>query len=303
MPYKGNIYRILVASPSDCTKERTAIPEIVYAWNSVHSYHTNIILEPVLWETHVTPELGDHPQNIINKQIVDSCDFLIGAFWTRLGTKTDTHASGTAEEIDRFIKKGKRVLLYFSSAPVIPDSIDSEQYKKLIKFKESMQTQGVTSDYSDIGKFRELLQRHLASLMAGLDQSTPHHDSTSESSTRDSEIEMFKAQLETFIRKFEAEWSAERDSEPNDIEDAKYIISSALDDLIHFRSQIASDPENSLVPAFTNVTKEMKILGRHQLFMDGGKSFSNFWDKGDAILKEVRKIPEIFTNRLSDEST
>jgi hypothetical protein len=75
MPQKGTIYRILIASPSDCVKERSSIPEIIYSWNSVHSFHTGIILEPVMWETHVIPELGNRPQEIINNQIVDSCDF------------------------------------------------------------------------------------------------------------------------------------------------------------------------------------------------------------------------------------
>jgi hypothetical protein len=87
-PKKGLIYRVLIASPSDCVKERSSIPEIIYSWNSSHSFPTGIILEPVMWESHVIPDLGGRPQEVINKQIVDSCDFLIGAFWTRIGTVT-----------------------------------------------------------------------------------------------------------------------------------------------------------------------------------------------------------------------
>lgn len=243
-----------------------------------------------MWETHVIPEMGSRPQEIINKQIVDSCDFLIGAFWTRIGTATGDHVSGTAEEIDRLRSQGKKIFLYFSSAPVVPESIDLDQYKTLIEYKKSLRDQGITFEYSDIGGFREILQRHLSSLMASISNGSGA-DKIEQEKEADSEIEMFKSQIESFLRKFEAKWTAERDSEPHNIEDAKYIISSALDDLLHYRSQIVSDPENKLIPIFSEASKEMKALGRHTLYMDGGKPFREFWSKGDAVIDALKKLP------------
>lgn len=295
MPQKGTIYRVLIASPSDCKKERTAIPEIIYSWNSVNSFHTGVILEPVMWETHVFPALGDRPQEIINKQIVDSCDFLVGAFWTRIGTATGGHVSGTAEEIERLRSQGKDVFLYFSLAPVIPDSIDSEQYKALKEYKNSLRDKGITFDYSEIGEFREMLQRHLSSLMASITKANNVDSANDIGATNSNQVEMFKSQFETFLRKFEAEWSAERDSEPYNTDDAKYIISSALDELMHYRSQIVSDPDNKLIPVFAKISKEMKSLCRHQLYMDGGKSFNNFWEKGDATIDQLKNIPQLLS--------
>jgi hypothetical protein len=294
MPQMGTIYRVLIASPSDCVKERSAIPAIIYSWNSVHSYHTNTILEPVMWETHVIPALGDRPQEIINNQIVDSCDFLIGAFWTRIGTATGDHVSGTAEEINRLRSQGKQILLYFSSAPVVPESIDPDQYKALIEYKKSLRGHGITFDYSDISEFREMLQRHLSSLMASITKGNGTIEP--EEQKKKSEIEMFKSQIEAFLRKFEAEWHAERDSEPHNIEDAQFIISSALNDLLHYRSQIVSDPENKLIPIFTEASKTMKELGRHELYLDGGKSFRSFWEKGDAVIERLNELPLALSN-------
>jgi hypothetical protein len=291
MPQNGKIYRILIASPSDCVKERVAIPEIIHSWNSVHSFQTGVILEPVMWETHVIPELGARPQAIINNQIVDSCDFLIGAFWTRIGTATGDHLSGTVEEIERLRLQGKKVILYFSSAPVIPDSINHDQYTSLIAYKKKLREEGITFDYSDVGQFRELLQRHLATLMV---QITRENNIEGEPVESGSEVEIFKSQIERFLRRFEAEWAAERDSEPHNIEDAQYIIRSALDEVIDFRSQIVSDPENKLIPIFIEASKLMKELGRHQLYMDGGKSFNNFWEKGDTVINMLKKIPDAF---------
>lgn len=295
MPQKGLIYRVLIASPSDCVKERSSIPEIIYSWNSSHSFHTGVILEPVMWESHVIPDLGGRPQEVINKQIVDSCDFLIGAFWTRIGTVTGHHISGTAEEIDRLRTQGKKTLLYFSSAPVVPDSIDLDQYKELQNYKKAIRDQGIIFDYVDIGQFREMLQKHISSLMASLTKENGDI-SNQEDSLPESEIQMFKSQFDSFVRKLNTEWASERDSEPHNIEDAKYILSSSVDELLHFQSQIVSDPNNELIPLFQECAKALKVLQRHTLYLDGGKSFTEFWEKGDAAIMSLQKISDVLAS-------
>jgi len=86
MPYSATVYRVLVASPSDVVDERRAIPEIIHQWNRENSFSSKRVLEAVKWETHCTPEMGDRPQEIVNRQVVRDCDILIGVFWTRLGS-------------------------------------------------------------------------------------------------------------------------------------------------------------------------------------------------------------------------
>lgn len=142
MTYNANIFRVLISSPSDTVKERQAIPEVIHSWNSVHSENFKVVLLPVLWETHTTPIMGDRPQEIINKQIVNNSDILIGTFWTRIGTKTGKAESGTVEEIKEFIKSGKPVLLYFSSRPVELDSVDQDQYARLKHLRKNVKKKG-----------------------------------------------------------------------------------------------------------------------------------------------------------------
>jgi len=165
MPQKGFIYRILVASPSDCIQERKVIPEVIYSWNAVNSFQRAAILEPVLWETHAIPELGDRPQAIINKQLVEKCDILVGTFWTRLGTHTGKATSGTVEEIEEFRKAGKPVLLYFSSVPVVPESIERKQYKALSNYKKQLEKERVIFKYDSLVDLREQFQRHLSEVI------------------------------------------------------------------------------------------------------------------------------------------
>ena len=163
MPRPAIVYRILIASPSDTAEEREAIPEVIHDWNVANSLFRGIYLEPVLFETHARPQMGDRPQAIINRQLLRSCDILIGTFWTRLGTPTGKAESGTVEEIEEFRKASKPVLLYFSSVPLDPGSINVRQYNRLLKFKDKCEKEGLVFSYDSISNLREQLQKHITS--------------------------------------------------------------------------------------------------------------------------------------------
>lgn len=161
MAYQANVYRVMIASPSDVSAERGIVREVIHEWNAVHSLTQKIVLQPIGWETNSSPSMGGTPQSILNEQILENCDLLVGVFWTRIGTKTEDYASGSVEEIERHIKAGKPAMLYFSSAPVLLDSVDNEQYSRLKEFKSSCQNRGVYHSYSDLQAFRDVFYRHL----------------------------------------------------------------------------------------------------------------------------------------------
>lgn len=117
---------------------------------------------PIGWESHSSPAMGDRPQGIISKQILKGCDLLIAVFWTKFGTPTGKAESGTAEEIKEHLADGKPALLYFSSEPVVPDSIDPEQYRALKAFEKEKMGQGLIERYDSKTEFREKLVRQLA---------------------------------------------------------------------------------------------------------------------------------------------
>lgn len=96
---------------------------------------------------------------MINDRLLAHCDLLVGIFWTRLGSPTGASASGTAEEIEEHIKAGKPAMLYFSRAPVVPDSIDAEQYGKLQEFKKWAMEKGIISHFDNAEEFRQNLRR------------------------------------------------------------------------------------------------------------------------------------------------
>lgn len=162
MPFEAKVFKILVASPGDVDEERQAIPDVIAQWNNQNAEQSGVVLLPVKWETHSAPLLGERPQGVINNQMVQSCDMAIGVFWTRLGSPTGVSKSGTAEEIDWFIKNGRPVMVYFSSRSIDPSKLDIDQYKALKEFEKRLQKIGLTGAYSSVADLKEKLLNQLS---------------------------------------------------------------------------------------------------------------------------------------------
>jgi hypothetical protein len=156
---KSETYRVLIASPSDLEEERQVATEAVNDWNALNAAAEEIVLLPVKWETHATPETGGRPQSAINRQLVTDSDLLIGMFWTKIGTDTGVAESGTVEEIDQFVAAGKPAMLYFSSRPINPNKVDPRQFKKLRQFKEVTYKTALIGGFSSTEELRTKLLR------------------------------------------------------------------------------------------------------------------------------------------------
>lgn len=136
MSFPARVFRLLVASPSDVAEEREIAVRTIQEWNDLNASERQIVLLPLRWETHSAPEYGKRPQSVINRQVVDHCDLLIGVFWTRVGSPTGAADSGTIEEIERVASTGRPVMLYFSQAKQDPEKLDLDQLSKLREFKK-----------------------------------------------------------------------------------------------------------------------------------------------------------------------
>lgn len=161
MTFKADVLRILIASPSDLTEERATAIAVINAWNTLHSTAEKVVLLPIAWETHSRPAFGDRPQAILNDQLVDDCDILLGMFWARLGSDTSQAPSGTVEEIDRTADAGRPVMSYFSDRPVAPSSINLDQMGKLAAFKAETLSQALIGSFASLDELRSTLARDL----------------------------------------------------------------------------------------------------------------------------------------------
>lgn len=168
MPYLAEVYRVLIASPSDVVRDRKAAVETIHEWNATEGDARGVSLQPFQWELSAAPEMGERPQAIVNRQIVDKCDILIGIFWTRFGTPTGIARSGTEEEVARFLASHKRVMLYFSDAPILPSDLDRCQYEMVREYKARCAGKGLFETYDDISVFKAKLRSNLSMTLDGM---------------------------------------------------------------------------------------------------------------------------------------
>jgi hypothetical protein len=148
-------------------EEANVVRTVAEGWNAILGHELGIRLE-TRDGRDATPLLGMRPQELINRQLVDECQILVGVFWTRLGTPTGVAESGTVEEIERFVRSGRPALLYFSNCPTSPSQIDPDEYKRVLDYKNRCRSKGLYREYGTVSELGELLQRHISSVVYAL---------------------------------------------------------------------------------------------------------------------------------------
>lgn len=162
MGYDAKVFNVMIASPGGLDEEREAIRKCIHTWNANNSEHRKIVLLPLGWESHSSPEMGAHPQTIINRQVLEKADLLVGLFWTRIGTKTKNFPSGTVEEIETHSLLGKPTMLYFSDKSAPPSEIDPDQYSAVKDYKVDLGTRSLYNSYTTLVEFKEKFAQNLA---------------------------------------------------------------------------------------------------------------------------------------------
>ncbi|MFD1852076.1 hypothetical protein [Oceanobacillus bengalensis] len=162
MPRNVTQFDLLISCPSDVKEELEIIKGTVTDFNRMYGAANNTLIVTKHWSTDSYPQSGGKPQNLLNKQFVLECDAAVAVFWTRFGTPTDNYGSGTEEEIEELINSGKQVFLYFSDRQINPASLDPEQYKKVIEFRERYKDKGIYAPYSDLAEFKKDFLNHLS---------------------------------------------------------------------------------------------------------------------------------------------
>jgi hypothetical protein len=170
MPQKVTLIRVFVASPEDVSEERASLLDVIRELNQTTAKSHGIRLELVTWETDSYPSAGTDSQAVINEQISDDYDILIGILWKRLGSPTPRAQSGTAEEFSRAYARFQRnpgavrIMFYFKeSAPVALADIDPDQLKQVRQFQEELKQKGILyGTYPQIEGFRSFVRIHLS---------------------------------------------------------------------------------------------------------------------------------------------
>jgi len=162
------IFKCLLISPGDVKEERDSLYQCVDSWNAHTGRALNVRVELVGWETHCTPEMGEEPQVIVNRQIVEDCDFGCAIFWSRLGTATSKHLSGSIEEIENLLKRNKKVSIYFKTADLPQKTLDTNQYNELQKIRKEYSSKGLIAEFGTKEELQKQFQLHLTSIVEGI---------------------------------------------------------------------------------------------------------------------------------------
>lgn len=159
--YKASVYKIMFGSPSDMIDLFDVFKQVIYDWNNVNSESENIVLLPLHWSINTRPTTGSRPQESINKQVTDKSDMLICVFGTRIGTPTGAFDSGTIEEIEEHTNAGKDVMIYFKISVTDINSVDPDQLKRILKFKEQISDNVLYEEFSEESEFKDKLRKHI----------------------------------------------------------------------------------------------------------------------------------------------
>ena len=178
MPYKADVYKIFIASPSDTAKERAAVSKVINEWNIIHSENQGIILRDIFAEQNAYADSGKHPQKIINEQLVENSDLLVAIFKMKFGSQTDTHESGTAEEIDLAFKMKKHVMLFFyvENSSAEKSTRHSTDIQKINELKAKYSNKAYYQTYTSLKDFESKFSINLSKFINDyFYDGMPHH--------------------------------------------------------------------------------------------------------------------------------
>jgi nucleoside 2-deoxyribosyltransferase len=166
MPETIQLFRVLLAAPSDVTEEHALVADAVNDWNVLHGDTAKARLELMNWRTHAHPETGRRPQALINRQFADRADVVLAIFWRRLGSPTGRADSGTVEEIERAQRRGKKVMVYFSQRAGIENApVHSREQARMERFRRKLGRNALYGTYGNVQEFAAAVRKDLALVM------------------------------------------------------------------------------------------------------------------------------------------
>ncbi|MFD7654805.1 hypothetical protein ACFV4N_12590 [Actinosynnema sp. NPDC059797] len=166
---------VFVSSPGDVAEERAQCGRVVEELNTILGAlapERDVRLELVRWETHTHPDLGDHPQRVVDEQLGADFDVFVGIMWSRFGTPTWRAGSGTEHEFRdahtgwRTRRRPAHMLFYFCEAPV--DDPDDGEREAILAFRRELERIGLVGVYDDRASFADKIRRDLVLVLGRL---------------------------------------------------------------------------------------------------------------------------------------
>jgi hypothetical protein len=168
-----NLFRIVLASPTDVEPEWRVVERLVEEFNHGLAAERGLLLRLSTWKTDAHG--GFHPegpQGLIDANLrLEEADLLLALFWTRFGTPVADAESGTQHEILKAVQSWRasgrpQVMVYFKDLPYNPrNQAEHEQWLKVRQFRDNFPDGGLWRSYGTKPQFETQLRRDLTNLL------------------------------------------------------------------------------------------------------------------------------------------
>ncbi len=212
------IFKCLIGSPGDTTKERQYCKEVFCEINKTIGEKFKFRVESLMWEDDSRPSFGDDSQEVINRQLLlKEYNIFIGILWARFGTPTLRAESGTIEEFEDAYKKYNdknelEICVYFNKQDIPQEKINIEQISKVFQFKDKVSSLGgLYHEYNGADNFKEKLRTHLTKYFLEIFDSLNNMESKNNENVENSRNDLIETSLK---EKFSDSLSLFKDHNP-----------------------------------------------------------------------------------------
>ena len=106
---------------------------------------------------------------------------------------------------------------------------------------------------------------------------------------KEMQVAEIKKQLLGYLDRYNAEWTAERKSDPYKIDNAKRILLTFGHELLEFRSKLSGlEASDTIISKLDELLVMTKTIQKQQIYADGGVSARKFWELGTDIFTQAK---------------
>lgn len=171
----------IISYPSDAADDANKVKQAIKDFNDLVDYE-DLKFDYLDWNENLSTGRAERGQEVVNEELA-RCDLILAVFRNRLGTPTGGFASGSVEEVQRFIERPKKaavdfsVHVFFNDSPTSPSKMVPEEMLQLQAFKAQLSSQGVLyKSYADSDRLehgvRLALKKYNSSSEPSLDSQT-----------------------------------------------------------------------------------------------------------------------------------
>jgi tetratricopeptide (TPR) repeat protein len=174
--------RFFISSPRDVRPERRIVLEVLRELNRSAFVSPHYALKALAYEEIAPAEMGDTPQNIIDKYMrADACEVYIGILWHRMGTPTrdlatqKQYASGTEYEFQKAyaagVTTGKPTIFLYRCLRDVPQDADLDQWAQVKGFwarcgGDGAEFQGLPKSYVTLEEFKAMVEHDIEQFLS-----------------------------------------------------------------------------------------------------------------------------------------